>query len=109
MRRNEGVSANSSSSARLRIGCGREYPPRRNASSAPNRTLAFGPDGMLYISAGSTCNVCNESNPENATLLRATPDGTQIIDYGTAQREEVSGHLIGFTPEQAATIIERVG
>ena len=39
----------------------------------------------------------------------AHPDGTQIIDYGTAQREEVSGHLIGFTPAQVATIVERVG
>lgn len=41
----------------------------------PNRTMAFGPDGMLYISVGSTCNACNESNPENATILRVTPDG----------------------------------
>jgi hypothetical protein len=37
------------------------------------------------------------------------PDGTVIIDYGTAQREETTGHLIGFTAEQTATIIERVG
>lgn len=41
----------------------------------PNRTLAVGPDSMLYISVGSTCNACAESNPEAATLLRATPDG----------------------------------
>lgn len=27
-----------------------------DAGQHPNRTLAFGPDGMLYISAGSTCN-----------------------------------------------------
>jgi glucose/arabinose dehydrogenase len=36
----------------------------------PNRTLGFGPDGKLYISVGSTCNDCNESNPENATILQ---------------------------------------
>lgn len=36
----------------------------------PNRTIAWGPDNMLYISVGSTCNDCNESNPENATILR---------------------------------------
>lgn len=41
----------------------------------PNRTLAFGPDGMLYITVGSTCNDCADANPENATLLQVTPDG----------------------------------
>ncbi|RYG38658.1 MAG: YbhB/YbcL family Raf kinase inhibitor-like protein [Burkholderiales bacterium] len=41
----------------------------------PNRTLAFGPDGYLYVSVGSTCNACNESNPEHATILRMSPDG----------------------------------
>lgn len=39
------------------------------------RTLRFGPDGMLYISVGSTCNSCKEPNKENATILQASPDG----------------------------------
>jgi glucose/arabinose dehydrogenase len=39
------------------------------------RTLGFGPDGMLYISIGSTCNACPERNPEHATILRADADG----------------------------------
>jgi glucose/arabinose dehydrogenase len=42
----------------------------------PNRTLAFSPDGMLYITVGSTCNACDETDPENATILRAQPDGS---------------------------------
>lgn len=42
----------------------------------PNRTLAIGPDGLLYITVGSTCNACDEPNPENATILRAQPDGS---------------------------------
>lgn len=41
----------------------------------PNRTIAFGPDGYLYVTVGSTCNACNESNPEHATVLRMSPDG----------------------------------
>lgn len=40
----------------------------------PNRTLAFGPDGM-YLTVGSTCNNCVETNPESATILRVSPDG----------------------------------
>jgi Raf kinase inhibitor-like YbhB/YbcL family protein len=55
----------------------------------PNRTLAFGPDGMLYISVGSTCNACNESNPENATLLRASPDGKTRSIFATGLRNTI--------------------
>jgi Raf kinase inhibitor-like YbhB/YbcL family protein len=60
-----------------------------DAGQHPNRTLAFGPDGMLYISAGSTCNTCNESNPENATLLRASPDGKQRTIFATGLRNMI--------------------
>ncbi|RYG99498.1 MAG: PEBP family protein, partial [Alphaproteobacteria bacterium] len=55
----------------------------------PNRTLAFGPDGMLYISAGSTCNACNESNPEAATILRATPDGKSRTIFASGLRNTI--------------------
>ncbi|RZI57005.1 MAG: YbhB/YbcL family Raf kinase inhibitor-like protein [Rubrivivax sp.] len=55
----------------------------------PNRTIAFGPDGMLYISAGSTCNACNESNPENATLLRASPDGKSRVIVASGLRNTI--------------------
>lgn len=42
----------------------------------PNRTIEFGPDGMLYVSVGSTCNACGETNDENATLVQMKPDGS---------------------------------
>ncbi len=36
----------------------------------PNRTIEFGPDGMLYLSVGSTCNDCFDSNKESATMIQ---------------------------------------
>ncbi|RZJ08649.1 MAG: YbhB/YbcL family Raf kinase inhibitor-like protein [Rubrivivax sp.] len=60
-----------------------------DAGQHPNRTIAFGPDGMLYISVGSTCNACNESNPENATLLRASPDGKSRVIVASGLRNTI--------------------
>ena len=39
----------------------------------------------------------------------ANPDGTVIVDYATAEREETTAHLIGFTADETAAIIEQVG
>lgn len=47
-----------------------------DAGQHPSRTLGFGPDGWLYLSVGSTCNNCRETNGESATLLRLRPDGS---------------------------------
>lgn len=55
----------------------------------PNRTLAIGPDRMLYISVGSTCNQCIETSPENATLLRARLDGSERGVYARGLRNTV--------------------
>jgi glucose/arabinose dehydrogenase len=41
-----------------------------------NRTIAVGPDGKLYVSVGSDCNACAESNSEHATMLRLNLDGS---------------------------------
>jgi glucose/arabinose dehydrogenase len=40
------------------------------------REIVFGFDGMLYVSVGSSCNVCEESDPRRAAVTRYGPDGT---------------------------------
>ncbi|HYE74372.1 MAG TPA: PQQ-dependent sugar dehydrogenase, partial [Blastocatellia bacterium] len=55
----------------------------------PNRTLAVGPDNMLYISIGSSCNACTETNPEHATMLRAGLDGRNRKVFASGLRNTV--------------------
>ncbi|HVJ39431.1 MAG TPA: YbhB/YbcL family Raf kinase inhibitor-like protein [Stenotrophomonas sp.] len=54
-----------------------------------NRTLAFGSDGMLYVSIGSSCNACNETNPEHASLLRVAPDGKSRTIFASGLRNTI--------------------
>ncbi len=39
------------------------------------KTIKIGPDNHLYLNVGSSCNVCNESDPTRATILRYTKEG----------------------------------
>jgi Raf kinase inhibitor-like YbhB/YbcL family protein len=60
-----------------------------DAGQHPNRTIAYGPDGMLYLSVGSTCNACQEPNPENATMLQMAPDGKTRRIYASGLRNTI--------------------
>jgi glucose/arabinose dehydrogenase len=40
------------------------------------REIVFGADGMLYLSVGSSCNLCEEDDPRRAAISRYRPDGT---------------------------------
>lgn len=60
-----------------------------DAGQHADRTIAFGPDGMLYLSVGSTCNACDETNPENATMLRVKPDGTSRTVFAAGLRNTI--------------------
>ena len=56
-----------------------------------SRSLHFGPDGKLYISAGSSSNNTPESDPRRAAILRFNPDGTIPVDnpfYNDADPEK---------------------
>jgi glucose/arabinose dehydrogenase len=56
------------------------------------RTLGFGPDGAMYVSVGSSCNVCNESDARRAAIVRYAPDGSGERIYARGLR-----NAVGFT------------
>ena len=60
------------------------YHDLPDAGQHANRVLHYGPDGKLYLSVGSTCNACDEDNPENATILQLNLDGSgrQVVAHG---------------------------
>lgn len=49
-----------------------------------NNSIVFGPDGRLYMPLGSTCDVCQEPDARNATILSFAADGSdlQIVARG---------------------------
>jgi glucose/arabinose dehydrogenase len=55
----------------------------------PNRTIAFGPDGKFYITIGSTCNECDEPNPDHAAIHRTNADGTGRTIFARGLRNTI--------------------
>src|SRR5262249_47404822 len=53
------------------------------------RTVVFGADGAMYVSVGSSCNVCRESDPRRAAILRYNPDGSGERLFSTGLRNAV--------------------
>ncbi|TNE83474.1 MAG: sorbosone dehydrogenase family protein [Gammaproteobacteria bacterium] len=54
-----------------------------------SRTIKFGPDGWLYLSIGSSCNVCEEDDPRRAAILRYRPDGSGGEVFASGLRNSV--------------------
>ncbi|MEK7570013.1 MAG: PQQ-dependent sugar dehydrogenase [Patescibacteria group bacterium] len=57
-----------------------------NGNNHNRRTLAFGPDGKLYVSIGSTCNVCKEDDARSATVYSLNKDGSDFKVFATGLR-----------------------
>ncbi|MDQ2907152.1 MAG: PQQ-dependent sugar dehydrogenase [Chloroflexota bacterium] len=53
------------------------------------RTVLVGPDGNLYVSIGSTCNVCIESDPHRAAIWTYRLDGSGGRLYARGLRNAV--------------------
>jgi len=57
------------------------------------RTVGFGPGGGLYVSVGSSCNVCAEKDPRRAAILRFDPaKGEEATIFARGLR-----NAVGFT------------
>lgn len=50
------------------------------------KTLGLGPDGWLYVSIGSSCNVCIEDDERRASIARIRPEGSGFELVATGLR-----------------------
>lgn len=53
------------------------------------RTVVVGPDRKLYVSIGSSCNLCEESETQRAAVMRYNLDGTGEERFATGLRNSV--------------------
>src|SRR3989344_5694069 len=53
------------------------------------RTIGFGPDGRLYVSFGSSCNVCHEKDERRAKIFSLNKDGSDFKEYARGLRNSV--------------------
>src|SRR3989338_11304944 len=53
------------------------------------RTLGFGPDERLYVSIGSTCDVCHEKDERHAAVYSLKKDGTDFKQFAKGLRNTV--------------------
>lgn len=65
------------------------YTALPDGGQHPNRTIAFGPDGKMYVSVGSTCNACPEPNPMHATMLQADEDASNMKIFAKGLRNTI--------------------
>jgi glucose/arabinose dehydrogenase len=60
-----------------------------SAGQHPNRTMDFGPDGMLYISVGTLCNDCKEADKETASILQVDPKTWKRTIFASGLRNTI--------------------
>ena len=61
------------------------------------RSVAIGPTGKLYVSAGSSCNACEEKEQGRAAITRYSNNGNGTKVYATGLRNSVG---MAFHPEK---------
>ena len=53
------------------------------------RTIAFGSNGKMYVSVGSSCNACKEKEETRAAILEMDPDGSNRRIFARGLRNAV--------------------
>lgn len=53
------------------------------------RTIGFGRDGKLYVSIGSSCNLCEEEDPRRTTIMVYNADGSGGRPYAKGLRNSI--------------------
>ena len=58
------------------------------------REIEFGPDGRLYVSVGSSCNICEEGDERRAAVVRYAADGSreEIVGVGLRNAAGLAFH-----------------
>jgi glucose/arabinose dehydrogenase len=59
------------------------------------RTIAFSPEGKLYISVGSSCNACVEKERVRASIVEMNPDGSGQREFARGLRNAVGLRWFG--------------
>ncbi|MDA2921266.1 sorbosone dehydrogenase family protein [Desulfobacterota bacterium AH_259_B03_O07] len=70
--------------------------PNLPTSGHFTKTVSFGPDGKMYVSVGSSCNVCEEKDKRRAAILKFNPDGKDGRIFAKGLRNSVG---IAWHPE----------
>ncbi len=53
------------------------------------RTVAFSPEGKVYVSVGSSCNACVEKEKVRASIVEMNPDGSGQREFASGLRNAV--------------------
>jgi glucose/arabinose dehydrogenase len=64
-----------------------------------SRTIVFGPDHLMYVSIGSSCNICTETDARRAAVVRYHLDGTLDHVFASGLRNSVG---LAFNPTTGA-------
>ncbi len=71
------------------------------------RTIVFGADGKMYVSIGSSCNICDQTDERRAAVVRYNPDGSGEEIFARGLRNSVGLAFHPTTRELWATNNDR--